>query len=433
MTIKSNEREFREQLSKKVSGTAVGIWLLVPGLLKLGAWDIIKAWSNTTDLDIEPRIAMQLVNEAALCTNRIRKKNSLGHQGFELLNGLATLVSDEQAHYFLNNHTYEEAYNMMLNLGIQRQLCGHFQDDVIALDPHRILSTSERTMAKKKKKSDAPSQKMLQTFFAVSAATGQPIMSTMASTGMPTTRATLKLLEAMGQIVKGKSLLLADKEHFSKEMYNKVKTHPNFDLLAPALNTSRVKKTIRDLIYNRVTAGVALSKTGFFFDGDNNEHRLIAQRLGENQNQYTYNTFLTTSDFDAVKLLSEEYDKRWSVEEFFRFENHMGLNRTSTHNLNIRYAKMGLAMIAQGATYELRKNLREDYKKWEAGHLASEILAWNDGDIRVKDDTIIVTFYGHSKYLKKDEYINLPHKLAKDGINPRIPWLYDFKLDFRFK
>jgi len=59
-------------------------------------------------------------------------------------------------------------------------------------------------------------------------------------------------------------------------------------------------------------------------------------------------------------------------------------------------------------------------------------MAWSDGDIRVKDDTIVVTFYGHSKSIEKNEFINLPHKLAKNGINPHIPWLYDFKLDFRF-
>lgn len=94
------------------------MWLLVPGLLKLGAWDILKAWRGKSDLDIEPRIALQMVNESALCTNRIRKKNSLGHQGFELLSGLGRLMSDEQGFYLLNDYTYEDSYNMMLNLGI---------------------------------------------------------------------------------------------------------------------------------------------------------------------------------------------------------------------------------------------------------------------------------------------------------------------------
>lgn len=409
------------------------MWLLVPGLLKLGAWDIIKAWSNKSDLDIEPRIALQLVNESALCVNRIRKKNSLGHQGFQLLNGMGSLVSDEQVHHFLNHYTFDESYNMLLNLGLQRQLCGHFQGDVIAVDPHRILSTSKRVMPKKKKKPDAPSQKMLQTFFAVSAHTGQPIMCTMSSTGMPTTKATLKLLRATGQIIKEQSLLLADKEHFTNELFEKVANSPNFDLLAPAINTSRIKKITGLLEYKRKGAGVAFGETTFCFDGKKTKHRLIAQRLGEQKGKYNYSTFLTTSQQNATKLLCEKYDDRWSVEEFFRFENEMGLNRASTLNLNIRYAKLALAMMAQAATYELRKNLKNEYKKWDARHLANEILAWNDGDIRVKGDTIIVTFYGNSNYLNKDEFINLPQKLIQRKIKPNIPWLYDFKLDFRFK
>jgi len=66
-------------LAQKVSGTAVGIWLLIPELLRLGAWDILKAWTGGNDLELEPGVALQLVNESAICINRVRKKNSLGH------------------------------------------------------------------------------------------------------------------------------------------------------------------------------------------------------------------------------------------------------------------------------------------------------------------------------------------------------------------
>ena len=168
-------------LAKKVSGTTVGQWLLVPALLKLGAWDILKSWTGKMDTDIEPRIALQLVNESALCVNRVRRKNSLNHQGFQLLNGMSRLVSDEQVHQLLNAHTFRESRDMMLNLGIQRNLSGHYKGEIIAVDPHRIISSSKRMMPKKKKKPDMPSQKMLQTFFCVSAETGQPIMAFMSS------------------------------------------------------------------------------------------------------------------------------------------------------------------------------------------------------------------------------------------------------------
>lgn len=431
MTPKINEREFREMLSRKVSGTLVGMWLLVPELLKLGAWDIVKAWSGKSNTDIEPRIALQVVNESALCVNRIRRKCSLGHQGFQLLNGMGRLVSDEQVHCLLNGHTMKDAQNMMLNLGIQRNLSGHYQGDVIAIDPHRIISTTKRVVPKKKKKPDAPSQKMLQTFFCVSAQTGQPIMATMSSAGMPTTKATLELIKSTGKILNSPALLVADKEHFTKELFAENLQQKNFDLLVPAPMTQRIKEVVSHLDYKRIGAGVAISETLFNFEREGTMHRLIAERLGEQD--YSYTPFLTTSEKEAKELLCENYDMRWSVEEFFRFENEMGLNRASTQNLNIRYAYLALAMMAQSATYQLRQNLNDNYKKWDARHLANEILAWNDGDVKVKNDTIIVTFYGSSDYLKKEQYINLSETLAKQGINPKIPWLYDFKLDFRFK
>ncbi len=417
-------------ISKKVSGTTMGMWLLVPGLLKLGAWDILKGWSGKSDVDIEPRIALQLVNESALCVNRIRRKNSLGHQGFQLLNGMGSLVSDEQVHHLLGSHTMKDTCEMMLNLGIQRKLSGHYRGEVIAIDPHRIISSSKRVMVKKKKKPDMPSQKMLQTFFCVSAQTGQPIMASMSSSGMPTTKATLGLLNATDQIIKTPSLLVADKEHFTRELFDKVSKHCDFDLLVPTQKTQRIKNIMETLEYKKISAGFAIAETNFNFDGEKAMHRLIAERLGEKD--YRYDAFLTTSPKDAQTLLCNNYDERWSVEEFFRFENDMGLNRASTMNLNIRYAKLAMAMLAQAATYELRKNLTDDYKKWNARHLANEVLGWNDGDISVKGDTIVVSFYGSSEYINKDEFINLPEKLIQNNINPRIPWLYDFKLDFRF-
>ncbi len=57
-----------------------------------------------------------------------------------------------------------------------------------------------------------------------------------------------------------------------------------------------------------------------------------------------------------------------------------------------------------------------------------------EGILWVEDDTVIVTYYrDHEKLGLKQHYQNLPQKLQSQGINPKIPWLFDFKLDFRFK
>ena len=430
---KQNEREFREMLAQKVSGTSVGLWLLIPEYLRLGTWDTLRAWSGERSWDIDTRMAMQLVNESALCINRVRKKNSLGHQGFQLANGMGRLVTDEQVNLLLDSHTMGDAQEMMVNLGIQRQLSGHYRQGPIAIDPHRILSTSKRSMAKKRKMPSQPSQKMLQTFFSVDVQSGQPIMFTMSSTGMPTTRATKELLGLTGRVVRNESLLLADKEHFTQELLSYVRNSSRFDLLTPVLNTKKLKMIMQQLEYTPLWAGFAIAESEYFFNNSKMPFRLLAQRTGERQEDYCFNAFITTSQESAQTLVCQHYDKRWTVENFFNFEKKMGLDRTATHNLNIRYGRLAMAMVAQAACFQLRRNLKKKCVKWDAMHLAREVLAYCEGDVKVKGDTILVTFYGCADHIIKNRYENLPAILRKENINPKIPWLYDFKLDFRFK
>lgn len=421
-------------LSQKVSGTSSGIWLLVPELLKLGVWDLLKAWTRKTDIDFEPRIALQVVNESAMCINRVRKKNSLCHQGFQLANGMGRLVTDEQVHILLNGHTMQQAEELLVNLGHQRKLSGHYPGNVIAIDPHRIISKSKRIMAEKKKVPSDPSQKMLQTFFSVCSQSGQPIMANMSSTGMPTTKITERLISSTDQIIRTDALLVADKEHFTNELLTTIKKqYSHLDILVPTIKKDKINNLIKKLEYTPLWAGYAIAETAYSFNDNRESFRLIAQRKGEDKNDYSYDAFVTTSKKSAQELVTKDYDKRWSVEEFFRFENDMGINRASTLNLNIRYGKLALAMMAQAATYQLRTRLKDEYKKWDARHLANEVLAWSDGDIRVEGDTIVVTFYNAPLYLNIDEYKNLPARLLDENINPNIPWLYNFKLNFRFK
>ena len=411
----------------------MGTWLLIPAFLKLGTWDLLKAWTGGSDRDFDPRIALQLVNESALCSSRIRRKNSLGHQGFQLANGMSRLVTDEEVHSLLDQHTMDQAHELLTQLAHQRRECGHYTSSTIAIDPHRIISTSKRMMNKKMKSSDSPSQKMLQTYFSVCSETGQPIMATMASTGMPTSQATKTLIDSTCNILPYEALIVADKEHYTQEVLHYLLDHDHYEILVPVINCPKITTIMKGLTYKPLWAGYSIAETPFCFDKNKQIFRLLVQRTGELANQYSYTAFITTSQKSVQQLLTEEYDKRWTIEKFYQFENQMGLSRASTHNLNIRYGKLGLTMMAQAATYELRKNLRQEYQKWDAFHLANEVLNAADGDVRVKNDTIIVTFYGAPKHINQKHYIGLPKILEAQNINPHIPWLYNFKLDFRFK
>jgi hypothetical protein len=401
--------------------------------LRLGSWDLIKGFTGCTDADIEPRIAMQIVNESALCSNRVRRGNYITHQGFELLNGLGFLVTDSQVHDLLDKHTVSEAQALQESLAVIRTNNGHYKGDLIAIDPHRIISTSQRIMPKKKKQPQEPSRKMIQSFFALDTQTGQPIGCGIGSPGANTTQATINLLN-MVELASKNALILADKEHFTEYLIRSIEQNSDFEFLVPAISTERIQKIERSQTYQRKWAGYAIAETMFNFAGHKEKYRLISQREGETTKDYVYKSFLTLSNKPATELLSEMYRERWTIEDFFNFDGAMGFDRASTFNLNIRYGKMSLALLAQAATYELRKKLPKPYNRWNSTHLADALFTKMDGDIRVKDDTIIVTCYNAPKELNlQKNYKGLPAKLTSEGINPKIPWLYDYKLDFRFK
>ena len=95
---------------------------------------------------------------------------------------------------------------------------------------------------------------------------------------------------------------------------------------------------------------------------------------------------------------------------------------------------MTMALVAQAAIDQLRKRLVPPTTNWDAKHMATAYLAGLEGDVRVRDNTIQVTYYNAPDVDKlRLHYENLPAKLRAEKIDPRVPWLYGFELDFCFR
>ena len=433
-TSVSIERGIREFLSRKVSGTLLGLWLLIPEHLRLGTWDLLKQWSGGGDMDIEPRLALQLVHEAALCVNGVRQRRSLRHQGFELANGLPFIATDGEIHKLLNAHTIDKARELQIALDTIRNKRDHYTSNILVIDPHRIPSYSRRVMSKKKKSPKDPSKKVIQTFFCIDALTGQPLCCTIGSSGKNVTKATFELMKIVKVVHPAKSILLADTEHFTTSLIDYFYNESQFDILVPTYFNKKIEKIVKELDYQCQWAGYAVAETVYQLDDSPYTVRLIAQRCGENQINYMYKTFVTTGNGSIIELITEQYPERWSIEKFYNFEAAMGWNKISTLNLHIAYGKLSLSLIAQAALYQLREKLPKPYTNWTAEHIAHSLFHGIDGDVKVRNDTIIVTLYNLPDFLNlKKYYENLPEKLEAESVNPKIPWLYDLKLDFKFK
>src|SRR6185295_127022 len=109
---KSLERQIRQALADKISGNQIGIWLLLCEHLRLGTWDLLCSWTGLPTERVEPRLALHLVNEAAMCLCSFRRGRTLSQKGFELANGLPFVPTDLAIHQLLQPHTVQDAQNV---------------------------------------------------------------------------------------------------------------------------------------------------------------------------------------------------------------------------------------------------------------------------------------------------------------------------------
>ena len=438
----SLERQVRQALADKVSGSLLGLWLLVPEHLRLGTWDLLRAWARAEPA-LAPRLALHLVHEAALCRTALRADHSLRHKGFELVNGLPWLPTDSAMHDLLEAHTIPEAQRLQVALGQLRRASGHFPGQYLALDPHRLVSYSKRDLVQRRPSADERATKQAQTFFLLDTQSRQPVCLVNASSARHLSSATHELLDLAQEILpppQGQRLLLVgDVEHFAVELFDYVREHTPFDLLSPIRSTEAFQAHCRALPQNAFTrhwAGLAIATEAFRPRRSTLSapcYRYL-QRTGERPSEYHFKGFCCTRARPEVPTLTTAFPDRWHIEEFYRFEQDLGWKRAGTLNLHIRLGQMTLALLAQALLHQLRQRLGAPFNQWDSVHLAQDLFSGLEGDLRVVQDTVLITYYNAPKAEQwKAHFENLPQRLRDEGVDPRVPWLYNFKLDFRFK
>jgi hypothetical protein len=341
----------------------------------------------------------------------------------------------------LRERTVAETQRLQVALGKIRRTSGDYTGKLLAIDPHRIRSYTKRYMRRHGKGQTTRPVKVAQTFFILDADTHQPLCFTTGTATRTATAAAIELLGLAADIlspVPGEALVVADVEHQTAELFDHVQVHSPFDLLVPMSNRSSLQKRLRVIPADRFTrrwAGLSTAKLRYkMIHSQTGPNYQFVQRTGEHPDDYRWMAFLSTADRDEAEALTRDYPKRWHVEEFFNTHQALGWNRAGTLNLNIRYGQMTAALVAQAALHRLRRRLDAPYSEWDAGHLAKSLLAGLEGDVRVSGNRIVVTYYNapNVEHLRR-HYEDLPARLANEQIDPRIPWLYDYELDFRFR
>jgi hypothetical protein len=435
------ERGVRQLLADKITGNLVGLWLLTPEHLRLGTWDLLKQWAGPSPSDLSCRLGLQLVHEAALGVVHLRTARCLSQKGFEVLNGMPFVASDQSIHDLLYAHTVQQAEALQYALGCIRRARSHFRGELLAIDPHRLPSSSQRQMPRYRDNGSVKPYKVSSAYFCLDAHTHQPVCFLLTSSAMTVSQLVPRLLQLSGRILnpsaESKPLVVADNEHLSQEILEFVSAQTPFDILIPMSRTKSLDASLKAIPQGNFQshwAGYATTHRPYQLKRSPGTHYCqLVQRSGEGKD-VVYNAFLATRYRNQVDDLCIHFPQRWHIEEFFNAYQDLGWKRAGTMNFNIRIGQMSMALLAQAACDQFRKRLGEPFASWDSAHFASAIFRGIDGDIRVADNTIIVTLYNPpAPDLLKMHYENLPKILEHENVDPRIPWLFGYRLDFRFR
>ena len=304
-------------LADKVSGHLVGVWLLVAEELRLGTWDLLRAWTDRATERTEPRLALQLVHEAALCTTGIRADRTLTHRGgFKLAAGLPFVASDATIHHLLAEHTVADSVALQVVLAKLRRASGDFCGKVLAVDPHRIRSYSKRRMRRHAHNSAEKPVKAAQTFWLLDGDTKQPVCFTTAISSRTVAQATPSLLDMAEKIfAPGNRFCCWPTRNTTARVAAPCRLTPRIrDLGADGRYpvAPPTVKSIPENAFRRRWAGFATTKrTHQMTRGPAEPYHQFVQRRGERPEDWRYKAFLSTADRDEVEALTLEFPKRW--------------------------------------------------------------------------------------------------------------------------
>jgi len=343
---RSLERAVRQILADRISGNQAGLWLLLPEHLRLGTWDLLCRWTGGTTETVEPRLALHLIHEAALCLRDLRHHRTLSQKGFEVANGLPFVPTDQAVHDLLEARTVADSERLQVALGKLRRVNQHFHGRLLILDPHRLNSFSQRQMRRRQSGARERPAKVGQSFFCLDAHTQQPLAFTLSSSAPEVSQTTPPLLALAAAVLNPAEppQVLADKEHFRAELIDAVVAQGGFDLLIAMPHQPELLRQWRALPahhFHEHWPGYAIAKLPYQLRHSRTAGFQFIQRTAV-RGRTEFQGFYSTADRDPQPELTVHYPQRWHIEEFFKTHQALGWSRAGTLNLNLTFDTQGV-------------------------------------------------------------------------------------------
>jgi hypothetical protein len=400
----------------------------------LGALDLLASLGTPKHEGIPTeRLAVGLVFESIFgYTAGIRAVDTVSRADFGLLAGLPFLPSPSTQYRFLQSVPVNHGLHFQTVLGKRLVARGQVTPGhPINVDGHNIKIYSRKAMKHSFIAQEDRYGKAIRTFYTQDQVSKKPLIALAAYSGTTVSQVTHRLATLTREILGRDFLLVADKEWYCGQLIQDLHTQYGVAVLTP-VKSSPKRQVEFDAVpldqYDKTIWGnvAAVYTTMADFDGP-------LRMLLKKRRNGKYFALITPADDMTADTAMPTYTKRWRIENFFAENAFLGVNHLPSLNLNAIQTMLSLRLLAFHVVDNFRHDLGPAYQKKTPELIHREFVDGVQGRVQLRGNIIEVSIYGFEHEAAAAAILtHLDTKLEKAGVDPRIPWLGNRRLRFKF-
>jgi len=428
------EHDISNLLKRGLTTTSAGGFFFIPYLLQLGGHGLAASLGPAKQEGIpNESIALGIVFESIFgYTAGIRDVDSVSRADFGLLAGLPFLPSVSTQYRFLQSVSVNEGVHFQTVLAKRLVSLGQVTPgSPVNVDAHNVKTYSRKEMKLSFLTKEARYGKAIRTFYAQDQESQKPLIALAAYSGTTVSQITRRLAACTCDVLGREFLMVADKEWYCGQLIQELHKLYGVMVLTPVKSSpGRIDEfdaVPLDRYDQTVWGNIAtLYTTMTNFEGP---MRLLLKRRRDGK----YFALITPAAEMTPTTAMPAYTKRWRIENFFAENAFLGVDRLPSLNLNAIQTMLSLRLLAYHVVDNFRHDLGPAHRNKTPELIHREFVDGIQGRVQLRNDVIEVSLYGFQHQGTAAAILtNVEAKLQHAGVDPRIPWLGNRRLRFRF-
>ena len=421
-------------LKRGLTSTSAGGFFFIPYLLQLAGHDLAVSLGPTKQQGLQnERIALGMIFESIFgYTDGIRAVDSVSRADFGLLAGLPFLVSPSSQYRFLQAVKMKDALDFQVALGKHLLTLGQISSQApVNIDGHNLKTFSRKAMKRSFITKEGRYGKAIRTFYTQDQQSKKPLVALATYSGTAVSQVTRKMVNLTRKVIGQDFLMVADKEWYCGQLIQELHHHCGVTVLTPVKRSPKRVKEFETVPLDKFDETVWGNVATLYTTMSNFEGPL--QMFLKKQPNGKYFALITSARDMTPNIAMPTYTKRWRIENFFADNAFLGINRLPSLNLNAIQTMLSLRLLAFHMVDNFRHDLGLAYKNKTPDIIHREFVHGVQGRIQLHRDIIEVSIFGFEHEAAAAAILtNLDAKLENANVNPRIPWLGNRRLRFKF-